>query len=133
MPFSIQRLPDEPILLAKYTGRMEPEDLVALRTQSVQLAGEVERVYRVNDARQLELSFSDLVAVMGAETATRTNPGSLGDPRFNDIIVVSPGSLVRFGTESLSQEQYGSLQIPLFEDLGEGLAHARAQIKQATP
>jgi hypothetical protein len=58
----------------------------------------------------------------------RNNPGSLSDPNFVDLIVVKPDGLVAFGTRSLGQEQYGRLNIRVFESIESALAHAREEI-----
>ncbi|MBN1563255.1 MAG: hypothetical protein JXA10_05415 [Anaerolineae bacterium] len=129
MTVKIEKLPDEPILSLVYDGRMTPEDLRYTEQESVKLAAGLEKpVYRVSDARALKMSFSDLVILMFDAARARNQPGSLADPDFVDLIIAPSEGLVAFGTKSLSQEQYGKLNIQVFDTVATAFAHAREEI-----
>lgn len=129
MTVKIEKLPDEPILSLVYDGRMTPEDLRYTEQESVKLAAGLEKpVYRVSDARALKMSFSDLVILMFDAARARNQPGSLADPDFVDLIIAPSEGLVAFGTKSLSQEQYGKLNIQVFDTVAAAFAHAREEI-----
>jgi hypothetical protein len=97
--------------------------------ESLKLSADLEKpVFRVSDARNMQVSFPDLVVLLFDAARARTNPGSLADPNFIDLIVVPPEGLVAFGTKSLGQEQYGRLNIQVFETLDAAFAHARKEI-----
>lgn len=50
--------------------------------------------------------------------AQRANaPARLGDPKFSELIVMTPGSLAAFGAKSMSRSQYGRFNFPVFDTL----------------
>jgi hypothetical protein len=129
MTITIEKLPNEPIISLVYEGRFTTEDLRYTEQESIKFAADLEKpVFRVSDARQMQVSFPDLVVLLFDAAKARHNPGSLADPNFEDLIVVPPDGLVAFGTKSLGQEQYGRLNIQVFESVEEAMAHARAEI-----
>jgi hypothetical protein len=129
MAITIEKLPDEPILMSVYDGRLSTEDLRYTEQESIKLAQDLKKpVFRISDARTMEVSFPDLVVLLFDAARARNNPGSLSDPNFVDLIVVKPDGLVAFGTRSLGQEQYGRLNIRVFESIESALAHAREEI-----
>ncbi len=129
MSLKIEKLPGEPILSLVFEGRLTTEDLRQTEQVSLDLAKDLEKpTFRISDARQMQVSFPDLVVLLFDAAKARHNPGSLADPNFVDLIVVPPEGLVAFGTKSLGQEQYGKLNIQVFDSIEDAFAHARAEL-----
>lgn len=75
--------------------------------------------------RAIEITFADLVMIMGA--GFRGQPGSPSDPRICGALV-DIHSWSQLFADGLRQEQYGHLDIPLFDDLDAALAFMRERI-----
>ncbi|GAB4508777.1 MAG: hypothetical protein OHK0046_02250 [Anaerolineae bacterium] len=82
-------------------------------------------VYRIIDTHEIDLTFGDLVHIL--DLKTRNEPGSLRDPRIHTVLV-GTHEMVRMKAQSLSQEQYGGLNVPLFESVDDAIAYCRAQL-----
>ncbi len=125
MSFTVQRLPNEPILIITRFDAT-PSDLPQIFQQSLELSEDIEgTVYRIHDISRINPDFGTMV--MGMANASEKREGSMRDPRFQDILVGSH-ELIRLASAAFQQEQYGGLTIPLFESLEEALDYARKQI-----
>lgn len=128
MSFSIEKLPDEPIVIctldkdfrgAEYNGFLS--ELGKL------LEGEPGPVYRITYSLAITpLIFSDIVTMLGEETKSG-KPGTITDPRIR-MIIVSAASDAQFPIDSVKQDQYGAFDVPLFATVDEALAYARAEL-----
>jgi len=123
MSFEIQQLKDEPIVVITchnpfdFTG-----DIAAANRQVAALLENGETITRIIDFTEIEMTFANLVESLA--TKTREEPGSLRDPRVRTVLV-GTHELVVMKAQSLRQEQYGGLDVPLFESLDEAIAHCR--------
>ncbi|HEC22199.1 MAG TPA: hypothetical protein ENI95_04710 [Chloroflexi bacterium] len=125
MSFTVQRLPNEPILIVTRFDAT-PSDLLQIFQQSLELSEDIEgTVYRIHDISRVDLDFGTMVA--GMANASEKRKGSMRDPRFQDILV-GGHELIRLASAAFQQEQYGNLTIPFFESLEEALDYARKQI-----
>jgi hypothetical protein len=82
-------------------------------------------VYRIDDTRELNISFGSLLIMLMDAAKARNNPGGLNDPKFREIVVTKRGSLAAFGAKSMGQQ--GKANIAIYETLEEALAHARQE------
>lgn len=126
----INKLPDEPIIIATYTKGQPPAEAIEEVIQyTAQLLDEVEGViYRIEDLTEADMTFGDAVQVMGAVTKNR--PGSARDPRVKTLLV-GAGTLLDLSAKAFQQTQYGGLQVPLYSSVEEALANARELIAAA--
>ena len=130
MTFTIEMLPDEPIVICTMSDRFNPmTDYGAFWQQlGAILQGKEGPIYRITHLQTDQIQFSDMVMALAAE-AKSGMPGSLTDPRIRSLLV-NQSLLAQMAVESIKQDQYGRLETPLFGTLDEALAHARSQLKQ---
>jgi hypothetical protein len=132
MPFKVDKLPDESILIIRFEGQANAEsDYPMLFGQLAQLTAGLEApIFRITDLTQVaSISFGDLVEVMAQEYRSGA-PGSAADPRIH-ILLVTASPLVKMGAQSVTQEQYGGREMPqVFMTMDEAIAHARAELKK---
>lgn len=126
MSVTVEQLPEEKnIVVATYGNPFSADDVAITMTETTQYydpAGPT--LYSISDASQLDLSFSDLVMALAG--ATRTDGWKVGAPNSVTIFVGS-NELVRMGREALKQQQYGAVEVELFESLDAALDWVRSQ------
>ncbi len=125
MAVQIELQPDDLLVLTYQT--LDTEALRFIETESVHLTEHIDHtVFRIHDVRELKVGFSDLVILLfDAARAARDRPGGIGDPKFSEIVVVKPGTLVAFGVKSMSQRQYGEFDLRVFENLEDAQAYTQ--------
>ena len=130
MTFTIEMLPDEPIVICTMSDQFNPiTDYGAFWQQlGAILQGKEGPIYRITYLETEQIQFSDMVTALAAE-AKSGMPGSLTDPRIRSLLV-NRSLLAQMAVESIKQDQYGRLETPLFGTLDEALAHARRELKQ---
>ncbi|MCD4685566.1 MAG: hypothetical protein K8S97_06490 [Anaerolineae bacterium] len=129
MPFTVQTLLDEPIIICTYHEPFGAQDLPQIFRQVSQFAAAMTPpIYRIIDNRGLDFSFSQMTLLMAEET--RGTSGSISDIRIVAVIVTD-NQLAQFGIDSMQeQEQYGQQQLSVFPTVDEALAYVRAEIAQ---
>jgi hypothetical protein len=129
MTFTIEMLPDEPIVICTMSAQFNPmRDYGAFWQQLGAILKDKEGpIYRITHLKTDQIEFSDMVLALAAE-AKSGMPGSLTDPRIRSVLV-NRSLLAQMAVESIQQEQYGQLETPLFGTLDEALAHVRSQLK----
>ena len=132
MPVSVEKLPDEPILMVKLAGLVTREEFASLDVQCRELADTIDGLcYRVADICEMkDMSFSESVVLLADLTDPADVGGSLMDPQLRNFVVAQPGTMSRFSAESLSQEQYGGAVSAVFESIDGALAHIRSLIAE---
>jgi hypothetical protein len=117
MPFTIERFPDEPIVLVVYENPFDfQHDLVELKSQLSDLVADVPgAVCAIHDIRSSQNGF-DAVAV-GLAASFESDDAYL-EPRVRTI-VVGTGSPAEPGTE---------VNVGLYDTPGEALACARVHL-----
>lgn len=126
MPIEVTREADRNIVIATYSDPFSPEDVVKTMAETTKhYDPNGEKLYSVSDTTQLNLSFSDLVVALASAT-THADGWRIGAPNSVTIFVGS-ADLLLMGREALKQEQYGAVQVELFEDLVTALNWIRSQ------
>src|SRR5687767_3968306 len=105
MPFKIDKLPDEPILLVSVITPMDikadigpfVEELISLLEQSPV------PVYEIMDARPVKLSFSDMVDALAVATRSNDSMRINKHPKLRAWILVLDNDLLRIGANALGQ------------------------------
>lgn len=130
MSFSIEKLPDEPIIICTIEPGFDPwRDFPAFWAQlDAAIAGLPGPIYRINQFKREEVNFSNLLAGLAEETRSG-KPGSAADPRIR-FLAVSRSALREMTRTSFLQEQYGHITIHIFDAVETALAHARAELAQ---
>lgn len=127
MAVKVEKVPDKPILIATLTGSVTIELVQEMFEQSAKLVDEIGgHLYRVTDVRNIESTFSDLVLIL-AKASSLKQPGSAVDPRLTGMLVGS-SQWVKMFSQSIQQQQYGGLNIPLFEDMEAAMSYVQQQI-----
>jgi hypothetical protein len=128
----VEKVPAEPIIIATLSGDLTPEIVQDMFAQSATLVDEIGGpVYRITDIRLTEISFHDLVLVLA--DCSHGQPGSPADPRIRGMLVGTTHEWSRFFADSLQQEQYGRLNIPIFEELDQAMAYIHEEMASASP
>jgi hypothetical protein len=130
VPYTLEKLPDEPILLSVMGEAYDVgRDAPAACQQLFDLLETMDvPVFLVVDARKLTADFGDVVAGLG--TATRKGVAVLRHPNIQEIVLVTTSGLVSMGAKALGQLQYGGLRSSVFETLDEALAYARDRVAE---
>jgi hypothetical protein len=126
MAVNVDRLPNEPIIIATLSGDLTSEIVQEMFAQSATLLDEIGGyAYRITDIQSADISFPDLVLVLSQ--STKGQPGSPSDPRICGVLV-GTHEWARFYADSLHQAQYGQLNIPIFDDFDTAMAYLREQM-----
>lgn len=127
MPVTNQKLVDEPVIVSTYENPFDPRNDIPRAHQEIAgLMQAIEgNVYVIVDVTNLTGDFNVLVEALAL--SARGKDGSTADPRRKTVIVGS-GALLQLGANAMQQEQYGSINTPLFGSYDEALAHVRAQL-----
>jgi hypothetical protein len=126
MPATVEKLPDEPIILVTVKGRFDLRTAKAtFRDIAELIEGMKPPVYRITDFQQMQANFPDMLAIMKA--VSRGPAGSPTDPRIIGIFVGNH-PMLQLAVSMLKQKQFGGLSIPLFKSVDEALSYVRFQI-----
>jgi hypothetical protein len=119
-------MPDAPVIMVAMEGVLAVEDLHKIEVESLALGATMKHpIARIVDMRNLKIDFSQLVILLAEAARGEPRPGSTADPNFKTIALVAPGTLVALGAASLSQEQYGALNVAMVESMDEALRLAQ--------
>lgn len=130
MSFTLELLPNEPILIATGTGLLTVQDFAELFEQSRKLlAGQEGPFYRISDFREASSSFMDLIRM--SQMASKGTEGSTTDPRIKAILV-GTNQWVSLARTIFEQPQYSAMRLPTLENVEDALTYARAQFSAQT-
>jgi hypothetical protein len=128
MPVTVEKLPDEPIIVCTFYEPASSADYPVLWEKLSQAVEGVDGpIYRITDLSPIKITFGNMVVAI-AEEAKSKMPGSAADPRIRSVLIAT-GTLIEFAAKSITQEQYGAIGVPaLFTTLDEALSYCRSQI-----
>lgn len=127
---SISQIPDQPILIAKFTPPFDPmKDSTAVAGQLLEfLDKNPGPVYYIADMREIKIKFSDLVMGMSQSFTDPHSP--YANPRMTTYTVASD-LLISLGVKAASeQQQYGKADVKMYKSVDEALAEIRKQMAQ---
>jgi hypothetical protein len=127
MPFEVERLPEEPIILATLSGDVDADDLRLVFVRSAELMADIEgSVYRITDVREVSVSFPDLLKIVaeGAKHATGTST----DPRVK-VCLVGTHVMGKLYIDMLRKQSSGAVSIPMRRSMETALESVRIQIE----
>jgi hypothetical protein len=129
MVYSIQKLPDEPIIIDTHGEPMEVANYPNFVKELVVAVTSIEGpIYRITDLSDMSFSFPTLVLVLAEETRAGV-PGTAGDPRVN-LNLVAQGEIAELIQASVIQKQYGARQMMFFSTVDDALCYVREQISR---
>jgi hypothetical protein len=128
MPFQIQHITGEPIMVVTMADPLQFDDSAKVRQEVVKFKQEKgTHIYRVLDFSKTKLTFDVMVSAMAEE---RNQEGGVGDPQVTTVFVGST-ELVAFGVKALKeQKQYGQAPVELFTSVDEALTRVRAKMAE---
>ncbi len=125
MGFSLELLPNEPIVVTQAKGMLTVHDFAEMFATSRKLLhGMQGPIYRISDFREASSSFMDLLRM--AQLASKGNEGTTTDPRIKAVLV-GTNQWVSLARTIFEQPQYSAMRFPTFETMEEALRYARAQ------
>ena len=130
MPITVERLPDEPFIVANCSGFLTREDFVGMFIEVNAMVQTMDGlVFRIADYRLAESSFMDILKTV--QEATKGMPGSTSDPRIQTIWV-GTSQWIALARNFFQQQQFGTLHIPTFHNMEDAFAYARLEIAKQT-
>ncbi len=130
MGFSLELLPDEPILIATGKGVLTVQNFAEMFEESAKLLQGVEKTtYRISDFREASSSFMDLIRM--SQLASKGGAGTTTDPRIKAILV-GTNQWVSLARTIFEQPQYSAMRLPTLETLDDALSYVRKQIADKT-
>lgn len=128
MTFTIEWLPDEPILVVRGSNMLTAD---AFRQMFAQVNEQVKsisgRVYRIADYSQATSSFMDIMQAV--KIASSGAGGTTSDPRIQSIYV-GTSQWISLARTALQQPHFGGIQVPTFHTMEDALTYARMQLAQ---
>jgi hypothetical protein len=86
MSATVEKLPNEPIILVTVKGNMTAEIAREVYQEIAQITKDMPLpIYRITDIRKIETNFTDMMEVI--KEATIERPGTTCDPRITHIFV----------------------------------------------
>ncbi len=126
MGFTLDLLPDEPIVVTHAKGMLTVQDFAEMFAASRKLLQGINgRIYRISDFREASSSFMDLLRM--AQIASKGGEGTTTDPRIKAVLV-GTNQWVSLARTIFEQPQYSAMRFPTFETMEEALHYARIQL-----
>ena len=131
MPFTVERVGNEPILLLALKEPLNLQEEIGgiFRTIDKHLSNMPTPAVVIHDFSEFHISFGDLVMGLQAQTKTPNAPGTLTDERSHTCIIGND-DIIRIASDSLKQDQYGGLDVPIYESYDEAIQYARQWLAQ---
>ena len=130
MGFTLQLLPNEPIMIATAQGMVTVQDFADMFVESSRMLEGIEHtIYRISDFREATTSFMDLIKM--SQMASKGSEGSTTDTRIK-VILVGSSHWVSLARTIFEQPQYSAMRLPTLETIDDALLYVRTQLaKQA--
>ena len=126
MGFTLELLPDEPIMFVTSKGALTALDFTEMYDESrILLSGMKGPIYRIIDFRESTTSFMDLIRI--TQVATKGVEGSTTDPRIK-AIVVGTNQWISLGRTIFEQPQFSAMHFPTLESIEDALDYAHKQL-----
>ncbi len=131
MTVSVNHLEPENVIVVTYTDASQLDASIMQAQQEIAdiLAEQDGVFYRIDDLSQAEMDWNAFV--VGIAAATRDVPGSMTDARIRGVLV-GDYDMAQMAAESMSQEQYGGRDTPIYPTLDAALDHVRSQIESTS-
>src|SRR5262249_46479405 len=128
MSVTVERVPNEPIIVATLEGFVSLDTLKELYLRSVELTGDITgHWYRITDVSALNSSFMEVLKMV--REASQGLPASSGDPNLT-VVLVGANDMARLFADVLRKPQYGGLEIPIFKCMEDALYFVHIDLSQ---
>jgi len=130
MTITVERLPEEPIIIATFVEPMDyHQDTPWMFQQFIELRDtELEgysRYYTIINTNGVKSGFSDIVFMLGESRAARQNRR---EDRPVSLALVGSGGLMEMAAKAMGQSQYGGYGMRLYTSLDTALVDIRAEL-----
>jgi len=117
MPVTVERLPDQPIIVLHYEGFLDLETVKSAFVQSAAIATGIEgTVYRIADIRNADSNFVEVVNIVKASRANVQ--GNATNTKFQ-VIFVGQNQLAHLYADAL--KHLGAAPIPVFHTMEDAM------------
>ena len=126
MPVTVKRLPDQPIIIASYSGHITVGDVLSVFIRSAEMVKlSDDTIYRISHIEQTEAEFADILHF--AQASGSDVPGSSTDPRFRAIIV-GHDKWIKLFVQFMSKKQFGGVTVPCFGTLNQAFEYVQTSM-----
>lgn len=130
MPVTVTRMPDLPVIFAKFTDHITADDVRAVFTESLKLITPDDKlIYRISSLEEADSSFVD--AFKSVQAGAKAEPGTTQDNRFK-VILVGQSRWVQMFVQFMSQKQFGGIIIPCFPNMEKALEYVQTDCVQSS-
>jgi hypothetical protein len=129
--YTLERLPDEPIILGQATSEWNSAtDLAAFTQHLLILLREAEApVYWIADMTAWKPNLNELIIT--AHEIARTTNAIARHPKLRQVIVISQNRAVEMSAKGLNSQAFGFVSMAVFPTVGAALQYAREQIGES--
>lgn len=113
------------VLLSTQKPPFSPQDVATLQAEIAKSSPQHDHFYVISDLREVNLTFSEIV-----EGMAQSNDGSTGYRAGDsgvEVIVLTDFETNKMLVEFYKQEQYGSMEMPLFSTLDDAKSYIAAK------
>ncbi|MBI1281697.1 MAG: hypothetical protein GC179_26460 [Anaerolineaceae bacterium] len=126
MGFTLELLPNEPIIVTKAKGVLVVQDFIDMFSAARKLMhGMQGPIYRISDFTEATSSFMELLRM--AQIASKGNEGTTSDPRIKAVLV-GTNQWIALARTIFEQPQYSAMRFPTFETTDDALSYVRSQL-----
>jgi hypothetical protein len=126
MPVTVKRLPEQPIIVVVYTGRVTVGDVLSAFTRSAHLIGaDEDLIYRIVCIEDTDVDFAEILHF--AQTSGSETPGSSTDPRFH-VVMVGHDKWTKLFVQLMGKKQFGGIVIPCFITFDQALEYVQTKM-----
>lgn len=128
MAVSVEKLPDEPIVLVRFSNPFIANQDVPYLLQELSRVFDAspEQIFDITDSTGLETSFGEIVTALAEVTKGDHNP--LRHPKVMGYAIVADSSLLQIGAQAIGQVKYGAISATVVKTLDEAFVVARETI-----
>jgi hypothetical protein len=126
MGFTLEMLPNEPIMIVTGKGALTVHDFNEMFADSRKLlAGMKGPIYRIVDFTESTTSFMDLIRI--TQISIKGEEGTTTDSRIKPVIV-GTNQWVSLGRTIFEQPQFSGMHFPTMVSMEDALIYARTQL-----
>lgn len=125
MSFSLEKLPDEPIIIGTIAGVGALDETSSFVNQLTSLLdNEPGPLYFIIDMSQYSLSLEEMLT--GTNQTTRGSMAFHNHPNLAGTIIISSSRMVKLAAKGMNTELFGNVHVKVFETMDDALAFARS-------
>jgi hypothetical protein len=124
MPVTVEKLPDEPIILVTAVGEVNAEIMRDAYKQIAAICETIEGpIYRITDVRKQVTTFAKMMQIV--QKAATGEAGTTTDPRIRSVFV-GRDYFTLVGRDMYNNPKYGGQYMPVFDTIEAALEAIRS-------